>query len=770
MRTLERIRPVSGWGVFLLLFAAVAAGITSVAQGATSYYVDAQNGNDAWSGTQAEPSVQDGPWRSLRRIGAAALEAGDTVNLKCDNVWRETLTLIRSGAQDRPIVVQPYGEDCSSDDLPTIDAAVPLTGWRHVMAHIYAAKVDFDVTDLYVDGQYLPPARYPRTAWLRARQSPAATAQTIHDPGLMSLRTRGLAGAELRVRSQDWLIEARQVDRLDDNGGLVLKKNTEFPIRPGVGYYLLGLPWMLSYPGAWVYDSGAGEVLIWLSDDTSPDTHLVEAPRYGSALAIGSASYIDVEKLRLRHSRLTGVAVLNSHNINLRGLSVLDSGQNGIDVENSQAIKVSDSTVKRSQWNGIMAAKSTGITVSGNRVVDSNMVGSPSRSPAAINMGQASWVVVEANTITNSGYTGIRFKRHARVINNTIIDSCQVLNDCGAIYAWADNDPSPGLDSEVTGNKINGTRASDADSPYPSYASGIYLDDLTNGVSVTGNTVTNADSGVHIHNGFNLVVEANTLKNNRRNQIYLSMGHPRVPGAQLSNNRFSENTLEYDGTRLGVQIQTRYPEGRHAEFNNDHYVATDNRAVAYESPRPGMEGNQIPELFSLDRWRSEKHQELQGTFTARQADSSASYRVVVLDSDYSRGLQGWNAWSPDGAGRLYWRPACAGSGSGCLELDPKSKLVLAISKPMRIAPGRSCELRVRVRSDALDNPVQIRLRRSVPPFASAGLSTQSLARNVWDNLVFRFNTSKDWKGDSQIELKATAGRVVQLDELRLLCR
>lgn len=70
----------------------------------------------------------------------------------------------------------------------------------------------------------------------------------------------------------------------------------------------------------------------------------------------------------------------------------------------------------------------------------------------------------------------------------------------------------------------------------------------------------------------------------------------------------------------------------------------------------------------------------------------------------------------------------------------------------------------------MDNPVQVRFRRNEPPFSSAGLSTQALVGNAWSDLVFRFETSKDSKGQGQIELKATGARTVQLAGARLGCR
>lgn len=749
------------------LLAALAAAACLPAQGATSYYVDPGIGDDAWSGRSASVAGSDGPWRSLRRVGAAALAPGDTVHLRCGGVWREPLVLTRSGAADLPVSVKPYGEDCAASNAPLVDPVVPLSGWRDAGGGVHAARVDFEVADLYVDGEYLPPARYPREGWLRAAQSVGAWGLTVDDPTLQSLSGRELSGAELRVRSQDWLIEARSIVEAKSGGQLSFDRKTEFPVRAGARYYLQGLPWMLSYPGGWAHDADAGEVRVRLAGDASPDDHSIETPGSAHGLVIRGAGYVVVEGLRVRRA---GVAVTRSYEITLRALRVLDSGQDGISIEDSQAVRVLDSTVEGSQANGIAAVRSSGIAVQGTTVADSSMKGRPVHSPAAINLGRSSGVHVEGNTVRNSGYVGIRFKRRAKILNNTVTDSCQVLDDCGAIYAWADNDPDPALNSEVVGNVIDGTRPSDADTPYPSYASGIYLDDLTNGVTVSGNTVTRTDSGVHLHNTYDLLVQGNTLKNNRRNQVYLSMGHPRVRGDRLSNNRFSANTLEYDATSLGVEIRTDYPQVRHAEFDADQYIASSNLAVTYEAPRPGMEDRLLPRIYDLQRWRSERGQEAGGTYKALGRAEPADYPAILVAADFSRDGQGWNAWSPDGRATLKWQSACANGNQGCLILDPVSGVALAISKGVSAGAGRRCELRIRARSDDKDNPIQVRFRRNKPPFSSAGLTAQGLVGNAWSDLVFRFQTSKDWKGQGQIELKATGARPVQLAGVRLDCR
>ncbi len=87
---------------------------------ARTYYVDSINGKDVWSGTLASPQgLSDGPWKTLDRVTAQALVAGDKVLLRRGSVWRNhmqgnvqirnRLYIKASGAQALPIVVDVYG-------------------------------------------------------------------------------------------------------------------------------------------------------------------------------------------------------------------------------------------------------------------------------------------------------------------------------------------------------------------------------------------------------------------------------------------------------------------------------------------------------------------------------------------------------------------------------------------------------------------------------------------------------------------------------------
>lgn len=728
---------------------------------AQDYFVDFDHGDDAWSGKAPQAATDgDGPWKSLRKASLAKLLPGDTLALRCDAVWHEPLTLIRSGTAAQPIVVRAYGTNCAA--APMIDAAIPVDGWQLRPDGNLAVAIDFTPGAVFLNGDYLAPARYPRDSDLLAdgMNVSGRDFSAIPDGG----PKRDLAQATVHLRTVDWMIEERQLDE-PANGRLVLDQPTRFPASKGARFYLSGKPWMLTYPNAWVFNSQTGELLLRLSGSGSAPQ--VEVARFDYGLHIAGAEHVRVDGLRVAHSRLDGVRVVNSKDVELSGLVVGDSGRDGIAVVSSENVSVVQSTIERSRQDGLSAVQSKGLTVRDNRIAHSGVIGLPANSLAAINMDQATGVRVEGNTVKDSGYIGIRFHRDARILNNTVEDSCQVLSDCGAIYSWANNDPWP-LASVVSGNRVLGTRADVADNTYRPYNSGIYLDDLSNGVVVKDNDVSRCDSGIHVHNSFNLRIEHNSLSENRRNQIYFSFGHPARDGSTLTGNRIEDNTLTYGPASLGVAIVSRYPDVLHGDFKHNRYVAIGSRAVAYRTEPPGTE-TRSPGIYTLDRWRSQFSQDLDGSFEERTAPAPTITKAQLRRS-IRPDPRSWDAWSPDGSGRLAQRKACGDGVDECMELRGGKMVVLAMSRSLALLPGMTCAVHIKARSADSDTPLQVRIRRNQQPFADVGLFTQVLSGPTWSEYLLPFTVNKLAKGREQLELKVNAGRTILVSGAEVECR
>ena len=88
----------------------------------TTYYVDSISGNDGNNGTAAASA-----WRSLAKVSSFKFSPGDTLLLHRGNLWREQLNFPSSGAANRPITIDAYGDG----DPPVISGAdlVAAASW-----------------------------------------------------------------------------------------------------------------------------------------------------------------------------------------------------------------------------------------------------------------------------------------------------------------------------------------------------------------------------------------------------------------------------------------------------------------------------------------------------------------------------------------------------------------------------------------------------------------------------------------------------------------
>jgi hypothetical protein len=87
--------------------------LSSVAPGATDYYVDCSAGNDSANGLSPETG-----WRSVAFVNEVKLLAGDRVLLKRGTVCKGVLAPQGSGVPGQPISIIAYGAGA----LPVVDA------------------------------------------------------------------------------------------------------------------------------------------------------------------------------------------------------------------------------------------------------------------------------------------------------------------------------------------------------------------------------------------------------------------------------------------------------------------------------------------------------------------------------------------------------------------------------------------------------------------------------------------------------------------------
>jgi hypothetical protein len=154
-----------------------------------AHYVDSAGGNDGNSGTSPGSA-----WRTLGRVGAAALGAGDHVLLKRGATWGgEALVISRSGSPSNPLTIGAYG----SGPLPLIQrgGCVELRGNAIVLREVQVDNCAWAGVNIYGAGDRVEASAITHNvAGVFAR--PGSTGATvtgndIRDNNRMSVLTPG---------------------------------------------------------------------------------------------------------------------------------------------------------------------------------------------------------------------------------------------------------------------------------------------------------------------------------------------------------------------------------------------------------------------------------------------------------------------------------------------------------------------------------------------------------------------------------------------------
>lgn len=114
-----------------------------LAQYGTTYYIDAQNGEDSNDGKTEETA-----WRTFDRVNSKIFLPGDNILLKADGIWNQPLNPKGSGQEDAPITIDMYGDG----NRPIINgngtSGPSLTGAVTIYNEEYWEIYNLEVTNL----------------------------------------------------------------------------------------------------------------------------------------------------------------------------------------------------------------------------------------------------------------------------------------------------------------------------------------------------------------------------------------------------------------------------------------------------------------------------------------------------------------------------------------------------------------------------------------------------------------------------------------------
>lgn len=476
---------------------------------ATSYYVS-NTGSDANSGL-----TTDLPWKTLSKVNATTFKAGDNVLFERGSIFYGSLTVNQSGTPGNPITFGAYG----SGENPVITGFKTVDSWTDLGNNIWESTSSVSnlsvINMVVINGVNTAMGRYPNAdteegGFLRIDTSPSSVSLT----NSTLTGTPDWTGAELVIRSNDWTIEKRKI--IGQNGSLITYAISCSPPKH-YGFFIQNDPKTLDQQNEWYFNPSNKKIKIY---STSQPVNVQVASIENLFTFSHATGYINIDGIDFTGANSIALFRTSSstiaqkaHNINITNCKILYSGQDAITVC-AYTLNIENNTISESNRFAMLLSGSKDVVVRNNSVRNSGtlpgmgvpftalMIEGPNAKENTTSM------LVEYNSIINTGHNAISIGADSTVIRYNFIDTFNTLLDDGAgIYG--------GHNAIITNNIVlNGIGAPNG-KPWGPLTCGIYLDDNSSNNEVGYNTVYNCPwFGILLHNANNNHVHHNISFNN----------------------------------------------------------------------------------------------------------------------------------------------------------------------------------------------------------------------------------------------------------------
>lgn len=326
-------------------------------------------------------------------------------------------------------------------------------------------------------------------------------------------------------------------------------------IRQGFGYVLTGKRWMLDTAGEWSYDPATRTLSLWAPNGVNPNTLVIEAAVREHGVSATNVK-VDLNDVAVKFATQEGIAIDGGPGSRINNVDVAYSGRNGIGIDMNQrgsvlsaSTSLLNSRISFSRGSGFITGWSVpGQVVEGNTVTETGTFQEPHRADCAICVGAGSDapVTVRNNLVQGASYHGISFSNNSssagnsQITSNVVENVCLRLDDCGGIYTYNANRNPDVQGADVFGNVVRGVKGSLQGSPATRLvgAVGIYLDNDTANVNMDDNVVSDAETGVVLHDASYITMQRNSLMGFRRSGLYVLDDSRMAVGIFVRNNRF----------------------------------------------------------------------------------------------------------------------------------------------------------------------------------------------------------------------------------------
>jgi hypothetical protein len=468
----------------------------------TVFHVSAA-GDDGQPGTEAQP------WQSLARVQAAidagVLHAGDAVLFARGQRFfgRLNLPAALRGSPSAPIVFGAYG----NGDAPVLHGWRAITGWVPAGGDRWRATcADCTATPalLRLDGVSQRIARWPNAdaanGGYRTIDSSGASSNghnSITDPTLAA--SPNWSGGELVVRSTVWVLDRLPI-AVHDGSRIDTGADATYPLRPGYGYFIQNHPDAIDLEGEWSYD--AASQTLTMQSATDPNGRRVEVPIVQSVLTVRGSSQVALRDLVLQGSAGNLVDAAACTALRLTRMDLGFAGDHGARIDNCKGSTVEDSIVHDAMNFGLRLVTCGGCAVLRSTVdsvgLAAGMGANGEGAYEGVGLGGIAGAPARMrySIVQHTGYLGVSADGYATVSESEISDFDRVKIDGGGIYTWGKTDIT------ISDNFVHDAIGSTAGTPWTTVGThGIYIDDNSERVAVSRNTVVNVGAAAaFMHN------------------------------------------------------------------------------------------------------------------------------------------------------------------------------------------------------------------------------------------------------------------------------
>ena len=553
-----------------------------------SYYVSAA-GSDASDGLSGTT-----PWKSVAKVNAAALVAGDAVLFNSGDTFYGTLTPTTSG-----ITFGAYGAGAK----PTITGFSTISAWTAIGGNLWEAVVPQGLASLkmvVMGGVAIPMGRYPNAS--AANRGYLSFESHVDNVSITDAELTGAidwTGAELVARCNPWTTYRYKIT---SHSGSTLSFSNPAGATPvwqdDMGYFIENHLSTLDQDKEWAYDAVTHKIRMYYAAGPPPSIEaatLTNLVTLVYSAGVGVKSNITFKGLAFTGSEGIALYAFFTNNLTIDDCDFRLIGETAIFHRYVIGLTVKNSRLEDVNMAGIYKYDGTigsNVTIENNTLKNigvfpgmlSTATSYPDSGAYPESVGgtgiyvQGPNVLVEGNVVDGVGYGAILIgagSNNQIVRKNLLSNFTLIKNDGGAIYSGGlRGRPVPTDYMVIESNIIFKSGNAGDGTPWPNdpHTRGIYLDATSAHVKLLGNTVFQSYQGIYISQAQDIIIQNNTLYDTTQGALALNDsfdGFPHTIGNVITDNVFF---AKYPDQILWNQTDTYSGGGSLGMVDRNYYV------------------------------------------------------------------------------------------------------------------------------------------------------------------------------------------------------